>query len=86
MSYSEYARLCERFRAEIAGIDVKTPTQRRKAVDLMKLARKMGDFRSAATIVGCSHESIRRWRAKYNQEPCTGAVSNGVRCDPRIVR
>lgn len=86
MSYSEYARLCERFRAEIDGLNEKTPTQRRKAVDLMKLARKMGDFRSAATIVGCSHESIKRWRAKYNQDPCTGAVSNGVRCAPRAGR
>ena len=80
MKYSQYIRICERFQAEIAGVDVKTPTQRRKAVDIMKLARSMGDFRSAATIVGVSHESIKRWRAKYNQDPCTGPVANGVRC------
>ncbi len=80
MSYLEYYNLCQRFRTEIAGVDVKTPTQRRKAVDLMKLAKEMGDFRSSAVIVGCSHDSLKRWRRIYTQEPCTGAVANGVRC------
>ncbi len=83
MSYNEYFNLITRFRAEIAGRGVKTPTQRRKAVDLMRLAKRMGDFRSSAAIVGCSHDSLKRWRMIYSQEPCTGAVANGVRCGGR---
>ena len=80
MTYSDYARLCRRFRAEIDGVKIKTQMQQRKAVDLMRLARRMGDFGSSMRIVGCSRDALQLWRIKYNQEPCTGPVANGVRC------
>jgi hypothetical protein len=65
MTYNEYTSLCLQFRKEIKGVRRKSPFQQRKAVDLMDLAKRMGDHRSSVRVVGCSNHSILRWRRAH---------------------
>lgn len=65
MPYQDYLRICWTFRKEVIDVRRKTPFQQRKAVDLMKLAKRMGDHRSSLDIVGCTHQMLRLWRPRY---------------------
>ena len=64
MTYTEYKMLCQQFRKEIEGVKFKTKAQQRKAVDLMALAKRMGDHGSSLRIVGCSRDALQLWRVK----------------------
>ena len=64
MTYNEYEKLCFTFRREVKGVRCRSPFQRRKSVDLMDLAKRMGDHRSSMVIVGCTHKTLRTWRGQ----------------------
>ena len=65
MTYAEYADIVARFRREVIDVKRKSPFQQRKAVDLMKMAKRMDDYRSPMDIVGCSNQMLRLWRGRY---------------------
>ena len=65
MTYQQYLRICRTFREEVINVRRKSPFQQRKAVDLMKLAKRMDDPRSSMDIVGCTHQMLRLWRGRY---------------------
>ncbi len=65
MTHQDYLRLCRRFREEVEGVRRKSKFQQRKAVDIMKLAKRMDDHRSSMDIVGCTSQMLRLWRGRY---------------------
>ena len=65
MSYAEYAGIVAKFRREVIDVRRKSTFQQRKAVDLMKMAKRMDDYRCSMDIVGCSNQMLRLWRGRY---------------------